>query len=324
MKKYSLSLPIALLITAGCIGMMNARAVNAPIEPEMLTTLRASQTINASRDSGRAMIHVDGSQLREFNFDDNNATWGTAETALKKAFNITFSIEEAPLWEPGVVPFGHYTFPYSVRVNERLVDALDRLTKASQGAVRWRFLKGKIILSAMPAEQREGIPLIGDRRVAVDIKAESIYEAFLQLESQYNTQYQDFALVVPAPYYKSVALVTSPPEAGKSGMLELQTEDSLRNIILELLSQTEKAAANYSLTVTRIYKTDEMPASYYERDDLFHFTLSYGTHCHGDPKPEESEDDHIWYDREREKRRQRMRLYYKQNHPELAVESDGS
>ncbi|HOD96342.1 MAG TPA: hypothetical protein PLQ42_11855 [Candidatus Hydrogenedentes bacterium] len=325
MKKLLIQASSIVLMGAGFMSMGNAYGVNAPVEPEMLTSLRASQTINAARDPGRGIIKMEGDQLVSVEFDDNNANWGSAQTALEKAFNIVISLEESPLWEPEVVPFGHHTFAYSVHVNERLVDALNRLTEASEGTVRWRLLRGKIILSAMPQEQREGVPLIGDRRVAVDIKAESLYEAFLQLEAQYNTQYQDFALVALAPYEQSVAFLTSPPEAGKSGMLELRCEGSLRDIVLELLSQTEKAETSYMLTVSRIYKTDEMPAPFYERGDLFHFALWYKTHSYySGPKPEESEDDPLWCARQNEERRKRQRQYYIQNHPELAMESGGS
>lgn len=325
MKKHLMLASVIVLMGTGFVGVVNAYGVNAPIEPEMLISLRASQTINAAQDPGRGVIKMEGDKVVSLEFDDSNANWLSAQTALKKAFNIVISLEESPLWKPEVVPFGHHTFAYTVHVNERLVDALDRLTEASAGTVRWRLLRGKIILSAMPLEQRDGVPLIGDRRVAVDIKAESLYEAFLQLEAQYNTQYQDFALVTQAPYQQSVAFLSPPPEAGKSGMLELHCEGSLRDIVLELLSQTKKAETSYLFSISRIYKTDEMPAAFYERGDLFHFALGYGTHSYySGPKPEDSEDDPFWFARQSEERRKRQRQYYIQNHPEVAVESDGS
>ena len=322
---------VVLIMMAG--GAVNAQGVHAPITSEMLTTLRASRTINAAHNPGRGILAFEVDRLRtsdqiiSLDFPDDNADIMSSRSALEEAFNILISLEGFPVWSPHVNPDRlNNTFAYVVNENARLFDALERLVEACKGNVRWRLVNGHIILTEAPIERSDTAPIIGDRIVRVDINSSCLHDALLQLETYYNEQYTDYALTIRPTYFRDVAHMIAAPEIRESGMIVLQQKDTLRNIIVNLLAQTGESRMKYLLSASRAKQHDGLPAIFLEREELLYYTLSYSA----PPLDKElnalwkaqqmpMEEERLWLDKEFESQRQRLRQYLLRNHPDIAA-----
>ena len=160
-----------------------------------------------------------------------------ARYALRDCFNILVSHELYPTiqTEP---------FPFTISSNGRLVGALNNLTEATDGLVRWHLLKGRIILTVLPPELDAGPP-IGDRVVRVDIQgAETLHEALLQLEEAYNEQYRDIPWLVALVHMTYVAAYLP----FETGAFSLNAEKPVREIIIDIMDALEEKRTHYYFT----------------------------------------------------------------------------
>ncbi len=268
----NLSILIGLIGAGVCIIMVEGVALHAPVTPEMLITLRARGGVDASRDPLLTPPVVENGRIIPQAPKANNATIDSAQFALKQAFNISVSMEGAP----GIVESmeaGEERFAYAALANERLLDALERLVQASGGRVRWRLLGGRIVLTAMPAPPSDVVP-IGDRQVDVDIDAENFGDAMLQLEIAYNQQHLDVPFAFRTNNYQ-----LAHAKAWNGGNFRVQGKETLRNIILSFMNQSDPTQGEYILCSKHVAVDRRYARKYYYENELYYFGISlFGLH----------------------------------------------
>ena len=201
------------------------------VTPESLASLRVPARVETvapqpvETDQGVVDLNIDGMSDQ-----------GSVPLTLWKAFPTVPLCQE---WAPsGESP----RFPFAVEANERLVDALDKLRENSDGFMDWALLHGRIVVTAKaPASE------IMDRLVRVDVTAKTLQEAFEQVEAAYNERYSDMP-VLASPLYPRLLSKGRTDVLGETSPFELQTEGSLREVVLTILEQTEDPAICYSLS----------------------------------------------------------------------------
>ena len=200
------------------------------VTPESLASLRVPARVETvapqpvETDQGVVDLNIDGMSDQ-----------GSVPLTLWKAFPTVPLCQE---WAPsGESP----RFPFAVEANERLVDALDKLRENSDGFMDWALLHGRIVVTAKaPASE------VMDRTVRVDVTAETLQEALEQVEAAYNERYSDVPVLVrPTP--PRLMLKTRPDVQARTALFELQTEGSLREVVLTILEQMEDPAICYGL-----------------------------------------------------------------------------
>jgi len=208
----------------------------SPVTPETLTELRASARIEAVDNQ---LTQTDNGPIL---MSDGMATYGSAVTALEQAFRVPFCGEYAYAKSADDRP----RFPFAIEANERLADALDELQKNSNGWVRCMLLHGRIVTSAQRTVNK-GETYIMDRRIQVELEADTLGQALEQLEAAYNKQYPDIPLIM-RPWFSRLLLEGPPANSALAGKFVLKQEGALRDVLLELLEQMQDIAMVYDLS----------------------------------------------------------------------------
>lgn len=232
------------------------------VTPDMLTALRAEtrhdaaswfvapganipNLTNLSAADRETAMRVMAESIKE----DGNSDQGSAMRALMGAFPTVSLCREWAYYPPGSeAP----RFPFAIEANERLVDALDKMRRNSNGFIDWMLLHQRIVISAQtPAAGGE--QFIMDRRIHVDLQADTLLEALEQVETAHNDQYPDAPPLVVSPLSFPTALFEGAPgSGGRSVKLALKTEDTLREIVLAILDQMRDPALRYNLSESMV------------------------------------------------------------------------
>lgn len=309
-------------------------AADAPITPEMLTTLRARGSADASRHHSSAIVTFKGDrlmtrdQITSIEFKENNASISTARMEMERVFGLPISAEGPP----HLSDFGTaHKFDFKISANERLIDVMERLVKATDNQVRWRLQQGRLILTTTPREQ-EGLLPIGDRKVQVDIRADTYGDACLQLELAYNQMYADIPLRISMFSYD----VAHMPANGADDF-QVQGEYPLRNIIVDLLNQTGIYQSNYNLLPTVSAARSVMREYFFEHDLYYYHVAFFGLRenldierpdmWQPDLTPEEIEFFIIrdeWHTSYNRIETERLREYFDRIYPEWAAQEDAA
>ncbi|NLN94213.1 MAG: hypothetical protein GX130_13025 [Candidatus Hydrogenedens sp.] len=324
--------PSLLLFISVCIIAPDVFSLNAPITPEMLLSLRALRGEDVARDPLiPAPVGAKGQTLSRPG-KQKKMTLEWEEFSLSGSFNIRICAEGMPHTQ---FPSGDYSFDYSVWVNERLIDALERLVEASEGHVFWRLLEGRLVVTTTPKD--DSLP-IGDRMLQLNIDAETIGEAFLQLEKAYNEQYSD----VPFTFH-TTSLDFSDFTSSTGDAFRIQGKNKLRNSIISLLNQWDPAQANYKLKSYQgphLAVDRQYARKYYYDNNLYY----YGVTIHNidadairvearrsvirlseeDPINKEEEEYYLWLDGQARAMTRRLMGYFDRIYPEWAAEEDAN
>ncbi|HPG69926.1 MAG TPA: hypothetical protein PLO37_24000 [Candidatus Hydrogenedentes bacterium] len=259
----SLQEHVAITALSVVLAAVATASADAPVTVEMLTALRAQERVAA--ETRRTGTDREG---KPYVVEADGTTQVYATLALRKTYNVPCCVEFAPS-KPEV------RFPFVIEPNQRLVDALDALKQKSGGFAQWRLLHGRIILSyGQPG--KEGEMAVMDRPVKMELSAATWREAMLQIESAYNEQYDDMPLVVHVICPESNDEVPILGE-GKGEALEIETEASLREIVLSILDKIgdpritytsgavsgSSAPAHYRLTI----RYPDVPEAFQSDDD---------------------------------------------------------
>ena len=318
--KWSMCLRLVLFM---CVCMITADAfsVNAPVTPELLLSLRASQGMDVSRDPLNVTPIMQEGQLVSVERKWDKAALDSAMFFLTQAFDIHISYEKAVDQEFSAEK---RSFEYSVGVNERLVDALEKLVEASEGYIRWRLLDGRIVLTAMPDDDRI---TAGDRTLQVDIDTATMGEALFQLEKAYNEQHTDVPL---AFYTRDYGMFHS--RAVKDDRFRVKGQDTLRNIIISLMNQWDPAKAYYSLNIHR-YVHKKYARQYFNDNSLYYYRLEIMDMeaCREEEKrirqgvPDEGfEEGYHWANAQFPEMSQRLMGYFDRIYPDWAAGEDAA
>lgn len=316
----------ALLFLALCPLTAHAIAPNAPIEPEMLLTLRASP--------GAGLWTYPWHKTQTPSHMAMRRTLSYGGFFPGRSFGIGHCFEGAP--HRDFSPDDH-SFLFSVTPNERLIDLLQRLEQAADGHLCWRLLEGRLIFTVLPKD--DSLP-IGDRKVTVDINAEFLGEALLQLEKAYNEQHDD----VPLGFHTtSFNFYHSTPSAG--GHFRIQGEEKLRNIIVSLLNQWDSAQMTYSLMTSTSLSSRKredgsaIARNYFKEKGLYYYSLYMGIlqadldedqrlrwkqldgQWEGDVSYEEK---HLWALKQFPALTERLMAYFDGKYPDRAAEEDAA
>lgn len=278
-------------------------AQHAPITPDMLAGLRASRTINASEP---IVTYSKNMELLEVDEVADNASVMCSVHALQKAFGIRISVEFHPSMP------GDMRFSYSVTASERLVDALNNLVEATDQQICWRLLNGRIIVIPTPNNGQGSEKLATERLVQVNIDADDLYDAFLQLEDAYNEQHPDIPLIVYAPSYVSVQKSIA-KKADNPALFVLNGEASLRSHILELLDQFGEPFSDY-LCAVNIVSPDNI-ARAWDGPELWFYGLSFIFPKHR--RIPQTAEEHLWVFEEGNRRRDRIERLFDRIEPGL-------
>jgi hypothetical protein len=209
-------------------------AIPGVVTSKDLTTLRATARMEELHYPD---IQTDQGPLPDIS--KGTSTQGAASTTLKLAFpSVPFCQE----WACQASSTVETIFPFAVEANERLVDALDKLKRNSNGFMDWRLLHGRIILSATDPSG-EGATSAMNRLIHVELQANTLLEAFVQIEAAYNDQFPKGAPLVNFPMFFNLEVGAFP-----SGTLALKTENTLREIVLTVMDQMQDSALCYGLS----------------------------------------------------------------------------
>jgi hypothetical protein len=225
----------------------NPEMMSKPGVPPVLVT---AETLTSLRAAERA---------QEVDYQTMNTPWGTAPVsdgladqgsasrAIRRAFRVPICNEWA--WQPNGATLGHDPkprFPFAVEANESLADALDKLKRNSGDRLQWLLLDKRIILTTRPDARKDEVYIM-ERPVHVDIKAETLHEALEQIETTYNKQHSDVPLAVYPPWERLVSMKRA-DASGKVTNFTVKKEGSLREIIVDVLDQTQDPAVIYGLS----------------------------------------------------------------------------
>ncbi|NLN94215.1 MAG: hypothetical protein GX130_13035 [Candidatus Hydrogenedens sp.] len=314
--------PSLVLLLFACIITSDAFSLNAPVTPEMLLSLRARQGMDVSKDPLNVSPVMDEGQIVPTTRKENKATFDSAAYFLMRAFDIDISFEIAVDLE-----FSNEkrSFYYSVGINERLFDALEKLVEASEGYIRWRLLDGRIVLTAMPDDDRI---TAGDRILQVDIDAATMGEALSQLERAYNEQYTDVPFIFDTRDHKFFHSNTA---AGDR--FRVQGQNTLRDIIISLLNQWNPIKAYYRLFAKHPVVHKTIVRQYYNDNNLYCYSLDI-TDMEALMETEKQfkqgfldegfEERHLWAGAQFPEMSRRLMGYFDRIHPQWAAEEDAA
>lgn len=227
-KVFTIIIFVAVLCTSSL--SQGARKV-ALITQEMLTNLRAPEEVIVTAPT---VMELQGMMGISWAHPTEAVSIKDVVDALEESFDILISYESHPISK--TIRFSH-----KILANERLIDALDNLTKATSGFSQWRMLDGRIVISESPVPGMEGSAALGDRFIDAKIEAETLYEALLQVEDAYTAEYDDAPLSIVFMEYEVAHL---PAEKGR---FYIHRKGSLRSIMVELLSQLPTKNTKYRI-----------------------------------------------------------------------------
>jgi hypothetical protein len=262
-KRVCLSLVFFICV---CLIASDAFSLNAPVTPEMLFSLRALGGGEVARSPMTLAPVGEKGEIISMPRKQRKMGLNRRDFSLSGYFNITICTEGIPHTQ---FPIEDYSFDYSVRINERLIDALDRLVEVFDGHVLWRLLEGRLVITTTAKD--DTLP-IGDRMLEVDIDAETIGEAFLQLEKTYNEQFTDIPFIF---HTKSVDFSDFISSTGDP--FRVEGKKKLRNILILLVNQWDPEQAHYRLESYggNRYDIDKKHVrQYYYDNELYYYGLT--------------------------------------------------
>ncbi|HOZ45882.1 MAG TPA: hypothetical protein PLO37_14535 [Candidatus Hydrogenedentes bacterium] len=214
-----------------------------PATPDVLTSLRAAERIEKLNYQ---LVETDQGSVP---IADGLSTHDSAIRAVQAAFRVPVCEEVLYGNQAVEVRKAQLRFTFAVEANERLVDALDKLTATTDGLVQWRMLDGRILLIRHDPLSGPDLDIM-DWPVDVDVNAETLLGALQQIEAAFNQQYPDSAPLLVRSMYVQLDLSGPAEDPGQTGTFLLRSKSTLREAVLAVLDRMQDPAVCYMLVAS--------------------------------------------------------------------------